>query len=114
MRQDEYGAAIEAVLRSTTEPLSASEIRERVGCSRQRVYAWLQANEQNVQQEGKDRVGGHLYTWLDRPKFVRPAAGLGAVGATDTLQVKSFFVDAGDIVLVLVGPDGSTYHARPA
>jgi hypothetical protein len=109
MRQDDYGAAIEAALRATTEPLSASEIRERVGCSRQRVYAWLQANQHRLRQAGKDRLGGHLYTWVgDAQAVVLPNSD------ADTLRVRSFFVEAGEIVLVLIGPDGSTYHARPA
>jgi hypothetical protein len=108
MRQDEYGAAIEAALKTATEPMSASELREAVGCSRQRVYAWLSANEHRLRPAGKDRQGAILYTWAGRAAAGSPA------GEGTTLGIRSFFVDEGEIVLVLVGPDGSTYHARPA
>lgn len=108
MKADEYGAAIERVLRDSTEPLTASEITERVGCSRQRVYTWLQANEARLRRAGKDRSGGILFAWAGGTHTSIPSDG------SPTMTVTSFFVDDGDIVIVLIGPDGSTYHARPA
>jgi|688.fasta_scaffold07683_18 hypothetical protein len=108
MKADEYGAAIERVLRDATEPLTASEITAQVGCSRQRVYTWLQANEARLRRTGKDRAGGALYAWAGTTHTSIPMSD------TPTMSVKSFFVDDGEIVIVLVGPDGSTYHARPA
>ena len=110
MKQDEFGAAIEQALRNAQQPLTASEIRDEVGCSRQRVYTWLQANEHKLRPVGKDRSGGTMFVWDSKVRHVAPSTD----GDTDTMKVKSFFVDAGEIVLVLVGPDGSTYHARPA
>ena len=109
MRQDEYGAAIEQALRDATGPLTAAELRQLVGCSRQRVYTWLQANENKVRPAGKDRAGGNTFVWDTKVRRLDTDPG-----QTDSLQVKSFFVESGEIVLVLVGPDGSTYHARPA
>jgi predicted transcriptional regulator len=110
MKQDEFGAAIEQTLRNAQQPLTASEIRDEVGCSRQRVYTWLQANEHKLRAAGKDRSGGTMFVWAGKVRHVEPSTDSDA----DTMKVKSFFVDAGEIVLVLVGPDGSTYHARPA
>jgi hypothetical protein len=107
MREDEYGSQIESALRTATEPLSAAEIREAVGCSRQRVYVWLQANEPLLEHVGKDRKGGTLYRLKQPSTKVIEQTG-------QHFDVQSFFVDHGNVVFVLVGPDGSTYHARPA
>jgi hypothetical protein len=114
MKQDEYGAAIERALQEASEPLSASELRAAVGCSRQRVYAWLQANEHRVRLAGKDRAGAALYIWRAGPAGGWPA-GEGEAGAGGpVLRVTSFFQEAGEVVLVVTGPDGALYHARPA
>jgi hypothetical protein len=108
MREDEYGSAIERTLRQSKEPMTASELREAVGCSRQRVYVWLQANEGKLVQAGKDRRGAAAYAWAGESVMRKQ------VEYTNTLEVQSFFVEDGRVVLVVVGPDGSTYHARPA
>lgn len=108
MKNDEYGTLLEETLRSADHPLTAAELREQVGCSRQRVYTWLQANAAKVRVTGKDKAGGARYEWC----------GHGAVGQLtpmdDSFHIQSFFVDHGNVVFVLSGPDGSTYHARPA
>jgi hypothetical protein len=107
MRQDEFGATLEAALKSSDHPLTASELRDEVGCSRQRVYTWLQANALHVVEQGKDRAGGKRYSWLDGRPIIDP--GLMA----DTFKLHSFHVDQGKVVLVVIGPDGARYNATP-
>ncbi len=119
MRQDNHGTALSEALQSATEPLTASELREMVGCSRQRVYTWLQANEAHLTTVGKDSQGGQRYVWADNRSDTRGPRAV-TIERTDsdgdgmTMRVSTVMVDHGEVVLVLIGPDGSVYHARPA
>jgi hypothetical protein len=119
MKQDNHGTALTNTLRESAEPMTASELRDEVGCSRQRVYTWLQANEPHLHSVGKDAQGGQRYVWVDRGTTgATRGVTIERAGAVDddgmTMRVSTVLVDAGDVVLVLIGPDGSVYHARPA
>lgn len=61
MRANDYGTSLEQALRDSPEPLTASDLRDVVGCSRQRVYTWLQSNQHRITEAGKDRHGGTRY-----------------------------------------------------
>jgi hypothetical protein len=113
MRQDDYGAALEQTLRQSDHPMSAVDLRDAVGCSRQRVYVWLQANAPHLREVGKGSTGGAQYEWVEPMTDVR-ARRETRVDDDTAMHVTSFFVDDGQVVLVVRGPDGSTYHARPA
>jgi hypothetical protein len=118
MRQDNHGTALTNTLRDSPEPMTASELRDAVGCSRQRVYTWLQANTPHLREVGKDAHGGQRYVWIEAgtPRAVT-VDYQGPTGATDdgmTMRVSTVMVEQGEMVLVLIGPDGSVYHARPA
>lgn len=105
MREDEYGRALETALKTSDEPLTASDLTSKVGCSRQRTYTWIQAHENHIEIVGKDRKGGNLLKWRD---------SRGSTGIGDHMTITSFFVEDGRVVLVLEGPNGETFHARPA
>ena len=51
MKQDDYGHQIEQYI-AAHGPVSAAEIVEGVGCSRQRVYTWLQRNRPRLRAQG--------------------------------------------------------------
>jgi hypothetical protein len=64
MKESTYGPKFEqAVKDSGADGISAGELYETVGSSRQAAYGWIRANERNLRVVGKSTRGGDLYVW---------------------------------------------------
>lgn len=125
MRANDYGTSLEAALAASPDPLTAAELREVVGCSRQRVYTWLQSNEHRVIEAGKDRHGGTRYalrtstptvTTVDYAMDNGSDADDGDVGPGSTLTVRRVSIDKlGRVNLMCVATNGAVFmaHALP-
>lgn len=99
MKEDVFGPLLRAVLETTTEPLSAPEMREAVEHpetgdppSIQRVYAWIKSNRQSLVQMGTTTRGGSTYVWRTNPMVAKggtrqPSVDKQDVDTGGTLEV---------------------------
>ncbi len=123
MKEDVYGPQLKELLQTSTEPLSPREMIEAVGCSPQRVYAWVKNNRANLRAMGKTSKGGVQYTWREgagteltiarKTRGTRRDSDAGIeVGAQ--LTVTRLALVNGEVVVELTGPAGEQFHAVPA
>jgi hypothetical protein len=110
MIENEYGTLIEDTLRDATEPMTAAELREAVGCSRQRIYTWLQANEHRLVKRGKDGHGGYRFEL----RTSSTATGGAGIGVGSTLVVANVALIGGRVVLTALAEDGTQFNVEPA
>ena len=61
MREDKYGPALQRAIESATEPMTAHQLTQVVGCSRQRTYIWLSSGARDVIEVGRNNRGAALF-----------------------------------------------------
>lgn len=112
MKEDVYGPMMrDALIAAGSQGLTASELREQIGCSRQRVYSWMKDNAGTMRAVDKAPSGGIRYVWVDStrsPRGTPVAAGRGAEGIEvgTELRVTRLRWVSGKMEVTLVGPDG--------
>lgn len=83
-KRDKFGPLLQAYIEAADRPVTALEMQEGVGCSRQRVYQWLKDGARNVRtltrQEGVGENGAKLYAY--QPTRVRVGHVAIDLGAT--------------------------------
>lgn len=81
MKEDTFGPQLQAAIEAADHPVTALELREVVGCSRQRVYQWLEhgARDVRVVLDRRGPKGAKLYTYMPaRARVGHVAIDLGA------------------------------------
>lgn len=111
MKADTYGQAIESyIIDAGQDGTTVADIVEAVGCSRQRVYQWIKTHENRVRaaREGENGAMVYRYRTLSNGDAVSVGVGVGV-----SMAVVSMVWRGGDVELVVEGPDGSEWVARP-
>lgn len=112
MKENVYGPLLQdAMIAAGGEGVTASELVDAVGCSRQRVYMWLRDNANTMRAVDKAAHGGTRYAWVDgarQPRGVAVRAGLGGEGLEvgTKLEVSRLRWVGGRMEITMVGPDG--------
>lgn len=115
MKESMYSPKFEeAVKHAGDTGVSAGDLYEQVGSSRQAVYAWIKKNQSHLRAVGESPRGGVLYKWIERTpaerRGVRAANGQLA-DAGEGVEVGSVFTVtrlrfvAGKMVATLSGPN---------
>lgn len=88
MKESIFGPKFEEALRAAgTDGLSAGDLYEAVGSSRQAVYTWIRKNEKHLRRVGESARGGVVYQWVDRTPAPRGSAAVDS----DAVEVGSVF-----------------------
>lgn len=120
MKEDDYGHQIERYI-AEHGPVSAAQIVEGVGCSRQRVYTWLQRNRPRLRANGMGTHGAKTFTL--RTEVPVPTGGGGdvttermsqGVSIGDSLLIAGMRWVRGELVIALEAEDGTELVARVA
>lgn len=106
-------------------PVSAADIVDGVGCSRQRVYTWLQRNRPRLRANGMGAHGAKTYTLrAELASVVGGGAGVNGESSTeriplsqgvsigDTLLIAGMRWVRGELVIALEAEDGTELVAR--
>lgn len=112
MKENVYGPILERTLKESDEPLSAAQLVEMVGCSPQRVYTWIKANQRNLIESGTTMKGGTTYLW--RVSMKRAVARLEETDGLEVgahLTVTRMRLTADGMVATLMSEDGQEVQA---
>lgn len=103
MKESTYGPLFEqAVKEAGEEGISAGDLYELVGSSRQAVYGWIKSNQTNLAEAGMSDRRGVKYRWIERAPTVRGNGAGIEVGTTFTVSRMRFI--NGHAVATLAGP----------
>lgn len=69
MREDTFGPLLLDQFNTTTEPLTIIEAAEKVGCSKQRAYTWVEKNRHKLVGVSKAKHGGMGYMGRENPSL---------------------------------------------
>lgn len=61
MKRSVFGEKLDELMATTEEPMTTVEMADEVGCSVQRVYAWVAANRGLLHLVGVSPTGANLY-----------------------------------------------------
>jgi hypothetical protein len=93
----------QTIIESGEEGISAGELHEQVGSSRQAVYQFIKANQRNLVETGaRSPSNGVRYKWVDRQTSTRGNADGVEVGSTFT--VTRMRLSNGKVIVTLAGP----------
>jgi hypothetical protein len=112
MREDTYGPMLLELFNSATAPITIIDAAERVGCSKQRAYTWVEKNRHKLVGITKARHGGMTYMGRENPslKDARPerrnGGGTGDLSIGSILTVSDLVLSGGQIVLTLALSNG--------
>ena len=112
-----YGTKLASLFSTTKVPLTITDAAEKVGCSKQRAYAWLDRNRTHLVAIGKRYHGGTTY--IDRNNPNRPASSIaedklgGTLGIGAALTVVSVGVQGSQVVFDLMTGTGQVIRVTP-
>jgi hypothetical protein len=110
-KKSEWGPQIEQYI-AQHGPVSAAEVIEQLGCSRQTVYNWIRTNRGHVRARGKSDYGSVLYeinqNHTPTNGVERPDIGGGTgIAMGDSVTIVGMRFLGGSWVLQLAAEDGT-------